>query len=42
VWDDIGKSAVDWGLMEERTYNSLGYITGQIASSFVVIGEYRE
>lgn len=39
---DYGQSMVDWGLMEERTFNSLGYLSGHIASGAVVYGDIRD
>jgi len=39
---DFGKTLVSWGRMKESTYNSLGYISGQIASGFVVVGDIRD
>lgn len=42
LWGDAGNFAVSWGLMEDYTWNSLGYIGGHIASGLAAIGDIRD
>ncbi|HWO97418.1 MAG TPA: polymorphic toxin-type HINT domain-containing protein [Bacillus sp. (in: firmicutes)] len=42
LWGDGGETAVDWGIISENTYNSVAYLTGQIVSGLVAIGDIRD
>lgn len=42
LWGDAGQNGVNWGLIKESTYNSLGYLTGHIVSGLVVVGDIRD
>ncbi len=42
TFGDTGQTMVSWGLMEESTLNSIGYLTGQISSGFFLIGDIRD
>lgn len=42
LWGDGGKTAVDWGIISETTYNSMAYLSGQVLSGIVAIGDIRD
>jgi Mg-chelatase subunit ChlD len=42
LWGDGGKTAVNWGILSETTYNSMAYLSGQILSGLVAIGDIRD
>lgn len=42
LWGDGGKAAVDWGIISETTYNSMAYLSGQVLSGIVAIGDIRD
>lgn len=42
LWGDGGKTAVDWGILSESTYNSMAYLAGQVLSGLVAIGDIRD